>query len=64
MPSTDWEESVLREAETLYAQARPKVGTRTVEVDGITLEPSNIIISLVGADILFSELGYQVRITD
>lgn len=65
------DESVLREAEMLYAQARANAGNRRANVDRLEAKGSKTTVVLVGAGIMnlmtaqvLVERGYGVRIVE
>ncbi|GAP87847.1 putative FAD dependent oxidoreductase [Rosellinia necatrix] len=69
--AAEWEESVVRNAEMLYARARANAGTRRVSVNGTERHARETTVLLVGAGIMnlmtarvLAEQGYRVRVVD
>ncbi|KAK4148576.1 FAD dependent oxidoreductase-domain-containing protein [Chaetomidium leptoderma] len=69
----DWDESILRDAEMLYARARANAGTQRVDANATTNSQNarKTSVVLVGAGImnlmaarLLAKRGYQVRVVD
>ncbi|KAK3303704.1 FAD dependent oxidoreductase-domain-containing protein [Chaetomium strumarium] len=66
-----WEETILRDAEMLYARARAKAGSGRATVNGTKRHADKTTVVLVGAGILnlmtaqlLVDRGYHVRVVD
>jgi hypothetical protein len=71
MTAQEWEESVLRDAEVLYAQACSDASTRRIHISTVTKEARVTTVLLVGAGIMnlmtahvLVANGYCVRVID
>lgn len=67
----DWDDSILRDAELLYARARAEAGSQEVKLNSMNKDVSKTTVLLVGAGImnlitarLLAKNGYQVRVVD